>query len=96
MKPLNIGTSNTQVSEPTEDAMNVSQTLRILHCIPDCGGCDEDDTAAWLNNDRNDPDWQILSDEEIVALTALEVFYTVFIIFTNSVVLRIREFGDKV
>ena len=57
-KPLNIGTSNAQVSEPTEDATNVSETLRILHCIPGCGGCDEDDTAAWLNNDRNDPGWQ--------------------------------------
>ena len=64
--------------------------------IPGCGGCDEDDTAAWLNNDRNYPGWQIFSDEEIVALTAFEVCYIVFIIFTNSVVLRIKEFGDKV
>lgn len=62
-KLLKLNLSNTNSIKPHDDVKEITETMKILSIGE---GCDEENIKEWLNCDREDPGFQILTDEEII------------------------------
>lgn len=61
--------TETKTGEAAEsvDDEGTSEFISLFAEIPGCENCSNDDVNMWLNSDANDPGFQMLSDEEIIA-----------------------------
>lgn len=67
-----IWNTEDEVIYEQDQSEDVREIVNLFQEIPGFSECGQDDVEAWINNSADDPGYQVLNDEEIVAIVQNE------------------------